>query len=377
MIADYERGLLFRQNRFNRVLEPGVYRYFDLQGDVQIEKYDITEIEFRRARVKFLLQTYPVLEQQYFDKYELKDDEVGLLYVDQKLAGVVEPGSFKVFWKNMENISLKRLKFFELIDVPESVLALLQNRAQFQKMDAIIRGIYFCEVPSDYVGLLYVDGRFEKLLNPGQYGFWTFDRKISVRLLDLRLQTEEVSGQEILSRDRVSLRINLSCNYRVQNAELAASSVADFSRQLYQDLQLMLRKSVGTRTLDQLLEDKDALNSAIATDIAEKASTYGLTISGIGIKDIILPGEMKTILNQVVEAEKAAEANLIRRREETAATRSLHNTAKVMEGNPTLLRLKELEVLEKVTERIDNITVYGGLDGVLKDMVKIPSSLSQ
>lgn len=75
----------------------------------------------------------------------------------------------------------------------------------------------------------------------------------------------------------------------------------------------------------------------------------------------------------MVEAEKEAEANLIRRREETAATRSLHNTAKMMEGNPTLMRLKELEVLEKVTERIGTLTVHSGLEGVLKDIIKLPT----
>jgi regulator of protease activity HflC (stomatin/prohibitin superfamily) len=92
-------------------------------------------------------------------------------------------------------------------------------------------------------------------------------------------------------------------------------------------------------------------------------------VRSVGVKDVILPGEMKTILNQVVEAEKVAQANLIRRREETAATRSLLNTARLMEENPTLLRLKELETLEKVTEKVGSLTVYGGLEGVLKNMV--------
>ena len=80
---------------------------------------------------------------------------------------------------------------------------------------------------------------------------------------------------------------------------------------------------------------------------------------------------MKNILNQVVETEKAAQANVIKRREETAATRSLLNTAKLMEQNPLLLRLKELEALESVTEKIDKLTVFGGLDGVMKEVVKI------
>ncbi|HXE39680.1 MAG TPA: slipin family protein, partial [Azonexus sp.] len=89
------------------------------------------------------------------------------------------------------------------------------------------------------------------------------------------------------------------------------------------------------------------------------------------VKDIVLPGEMKTILAQVVEAEKSAEANVIRRREETAATRSLLNTAKVMEDNPVALRLKELETLERVAERIDRISVFGGLDQVLNGLVQL------
>lgn len=80
---------------------------------------------------------------------------------------------------------------------------------------------------------------------------------------------------------------------------------------------------------------------------------------------------MKEILNRVVEAEKVAQANLIKRREETAATRSLLNTARLMDENPTLMRLKELETLEKVTEKVDKLTVFGGLEGVLNDVVRI------
>ena len=80
---------------------------------------------------------------------------------------------------------------------------------------------------------------------------------------------------------------------------------------------------------------------------------------------------MKTILNQVFEAEKAAQANVIKRREETSATRSLLNTAKLMDEHPTLMRLKELEALEKITDKIDRLTVFGGLDGVLNDTVLI------
>ena len=119
------------------------------------------------------------------------------------------------------------------------------------------------------------------------------------------------------------------------------------------------------------LVDKNLLNQTIQQMVAEKAAEYGIQLKTVGARDIVLPGEMKAILAQVVEAKKKAEANLIRRSEETQETRSLHNTAKVMEGNPVLLRLKELDVLEKITARINTLNVYGGLDGVMNDLVKI------
>jgi regulator of protease activity HflC (stomatin/prohibitin superfamily) len=128
---------------------------------------------------------------------------------------------------------------------------------------------------------------------------------------------------------------------------------------------------VGTRSLDELLGAKGVLDREIEDAVRAKVEAHGVAVRSVGVKDVILPGEMKTILNQVMEAEKIAQANLIKRREETAATRSLLNTARLMDENPTLLRLKELETLEKVTEKIDKLTVFGGLEGVLKDVVRI------
>jgi len=98
---------------------------------------------------------------------------------------------------------------------------------------------------------------------------------------------------------------------------------------------------------------------------------FGVRVGAIALKDVILPGEMREILNQVVLAEKQAQANLIRRREETAATRSLLNTARLLEENPLLVRLKELETLEKVAEKVDKITVNGGIDSLLTQLITL------
>jgi regulator of protease activity HflC (stomatin/prohibitin superfamily) len=181
----------------------------------------------------------------------------------------------------------------------------------------------------------------------------------------------EVNGQEILTKDRVGLRINLSAMWQIVDPQQVKTALADHKDYLYRELQLALRAVVSTQTLDELLADKNLLNQSIQQTVAEKAAAYGIDLKTVGARDIVLPGDMKAILAQVVEAEKKAEANQIRRREETQETRSMHNTAKVMEGNPVLLRLKELEILEKITGRISTLNVYGGLDGVMNDLVKL------
>ena len=209
------------------------------------------------------------------------------------------------------------------------------------------------------------------MLQPGFAMYWQFDREVKIRVTQTRVVTSEVCGQEILTRDRVSLRINLSAAYQIVDPMKAETAVADADEYIYRQLQLALRRAIGTRSLDELLADKKSVDQVIEASVAEPLTGVGVDIKSVGIKDIILPGEMKDILNQVVLAEKTAQANNIRRREETAATRSLLNTAKLMDENPLLIRLKELETLEKVTDRVERLTVFGGLDGVLKDMVNI------
>jgi regulator of protease activity HflC (stomatin/prohibitin superfamily) len=116
---------------------------------------------------------------------------------------------------------------------------------------------------------------------------------------------------------------------------------------LYREAQFALRNVVSRRELEQFLSDKNEIASEAESMLNKRAESFGVNVLTFGIRDVILPGEMKELLNKVTEAKKAAEANLIVRREETAAMRSQANTAKLLENNPTLMRLRELEVLEK------------------------------
>ena len=180
----------------------------------------------------------------------------------------------------------------------------------------------------------------------------------------------DVAGQEIMTADKVTLRLNAVVTYKVADPLKAVTTVEDYRQALYREAQLALRGVIGTRELDVLLSDKDAVARELDGIVRGRVAGFGVEVVALGIRDVILPGEMKDLMNKVTEAKKAAEAALITRREETAAMRSQANTAKILESSPTLMRLRELEVLEKVSEKA-NLTVVLGEKGLADRVVKL------
>lgn len=370
-LADNERALLYRKNTLISVLQPGTHRVATFKGALRVEKYDITKVVFEHPRAKFLLKQYADILAPSIKAVDIGEQEVGLVYRDNILVDVLAPASHLATWIGAEDVRVEVIDISENFRIDDKLVGLLGRGARVGQSRALAQAIHYVEVPDEQVGLLKVNGKLEALLESGAYGFWKYNRSVAVSFLDLRLQTMDVSGQEILTKDRVSLRINLSATYRITDVKTVALKLKDYANFAYLELQLKLREAVGTKSLDELLADKDSLNVVIAQAVKTRFAEYGISLQSVGVKDIILPGDMKVILNKVVEAQKEAEANLIKRREETQAMRSLHNTAKLMENNPVLLRLRELESLEKVTDRIGSLTVFGGLEGVMRDLVKL------
>ena len=367
-VAQHERALVWKNKTFAGVLEPGKHWLIAPMSDVQAQLYDLTVPEFEHARVDFLVKEARATMDRYFDIVELTDSETGLVYKNGKLAGVLPPGKRQLYWKGPIGVQVEKIDLNGDLEVPTRVAKLLARAKQpllAQATDAVSS----VEVADTSVALLIVDGKFVKVLEPGLHVFWKFQRVLKIEHVDRRVQTMEVSGQDILTKDKVSLRVNLTALWQIVDVVQARTALQNFVEYVYKELQFALREAIGSRTLDELLGAKGALDREIQESARGKIEQHGIELASVGIKDVILPGEMKEILNRVVEAEKVAQANLIKRREETAATRSLLNTARLMDENPTLLRLKELETLEKVTEKVDKITVYNGLEGVLKNMV--------
>ncbi len=374
LVRKHERGLLFRKGNFIAFLEPGEYRYFDPLGHIQIELYDLSNPVFIHRLTDFFIKEYAEKVSHYFKIIELTDQQVGLLYRNKQLVQILAPATRTLFWQGMVDVDVKIIDISSDYTVTAELAAILVYTKDEKLKTSVRIAVQSSEIPEYHVGLLKVDGQYVKTLTPGLQAFWQFNRNIVIDIVDMRLQLIEISGQEILTKDKVSLRINLSADYVIRDPLKALSQLSAPKDFIYRELQFGLRAAVGTRTLDELLENKTLIDESVFHHIAAKTADLGLEIRSVGVKDIILPGEMKVLLSKVVEAEKVAQANIIRRREETAATRSLLNTAKVMEENPTALRLKELETLERVVEKVDSISVYGGLEGLLKELIRLRSS---
>ncbi|TXI45466.1 MAG: slipin family protein [Lysobacter sp.] len=365
VIGDGERGLVYRDRRFERALEPGVYNFVDPFGRLEIVVHNVAKPEYVGADVDALIAALGDKLDAHFVLGDVGTDEVGLVSKNGKLEDLLLPGTRKLYWRAPVRVEIERMTLPQDLEVRADVAKRLRQLGALARVAAV------ADVPTEFVGLLFVDGRFVRTLDPGSYAFWNFQKNATIDLVDLRVQAVEVAGQELLTRDKVSLRVNLAASVRVVDAVASRTKVAKSGEQVYRELQYGLRKAVSAKTLDELLGDKASLDGDIFGYVRGKAEAFGVEVLGVGVKDVILPGEMREILNGVVQAEKSAQANVIRRREEANAARSLLNTAKLIDESPVLMRLKELEALEKIVEKIDKLTVFGGLDGVLKQLVNI------
>lgn len=361
-------GLLSKDGDYYQILEAGEHRmpWFNAPNVLVINS-DGSAVE--KALAENLRRFQPEWVDRYCLQADMAENEVGALYLYGVLQEIIPPLTRRLYWRTDNTLTLIRIDTRQ-VRVPDEVLkAALQPR-----QGEVVKGreaVLAVQVPAWHVGVLKIDGETQALLPPGLTGWWKINHLIEAEVVDTRLQALEVGGQEILTKDKVNLRLNLTANWRYSDVLKSFGQLTKPVEHLYRELQFALREAVGTRTLDELLEDKQVIDEVVSTQVKVRMIPFGIEVTSLGVKDIVLPGDMKIILARVVEAEKSAQANVIRRREETAATRSLLNTAKVMENNPVALRLKELETLERVAERIDKISVFGGLDQVLNGLVNI------
>lgn len=192
-------------------------------------------------------------------------------------------------------------------------------------------------------GLRYERGRFVRVLDPGQY--WVFNYITHITRVDMRPQYVTITGQEVLSGDSIALKVSVAIRYQVVDPYAVINKVQDYSQSVHLIAQLALREIIGSKPIDELLENRRSFDTMLMEQCKTEIEELGLTLLSVNIRDIMFPGELKNVFAQVVKARKEGLAALERARGETAALRNLANAAKLMENNPALMQLRIIQSL--------------------------------
>jgi hypothetical protein len=352
--------MLFKDGEFAGVLGAGRHWFFDPLQKIRVD------VASQRApwlihRDLDMIVKADVLGDEAM-VLDLKDYERALVWIDGRFDRILDSGRYAI-WTRFKKVEV------EILDA-RAVLFDHKDLNVILKSPDIGLVLNVFTIEEGHVGVYFKDGAYVKTLQPGEYASWQRVGRVKLYSIDMREKVLDVSGQELMTADKVSLRMNAVVNYRIADARKSVEQVNDVEQALYREAQLALRAIVGTRELDTLLADKQAVANDLETVMRKRVDDFGVRVITLGIRDIILPGEMKTLLNQVIEAKKASEANAIARREETAAVRSQMNTAKLMDSTPGLMRLRELEVLEKIAQT-SKLNVVLGEKGLAERVVNL------
>jgi len=176
-------------------------------------------------------------------------------------------------------------------------------------------------------GLWYEDGALTTVLGAGRYalpqgtGFFQTVPKVQLVVIDVRERELTIKGQEILTADKVALRVSVIVQFRVTDPQAALHAVQDYEGRLYGDVQLAARRSLASMTLEQILTNRNRLNEDILRDVKESAATFGVAIARADVKDLVFPGNLQEIMNRVLAAERNSQAQLVEARTKSEVQR--------------------------------------------------------
>jgi len=339
-------GLVFKNGNYQKVITQGTYWLF-LNQNVIV--YNLANEFHATVAIEVLLQDRTLAAM--LEIVDVKDNELVLINENNNFSKVLQSGRY-FYWKGFVNRTYQKIHTNNIYSTEDIDTALFNN----VEVNKYIR---LFEVAAFEKALLLVDDVYTKTLTGGTYRFWRNETTIKIAKADMRQLQLEISGQELLTKDKAAIRINFYTQYKVIDIEKALLDNKEYEKQLYILMQLALRTYVGRYTLDELLENKENIATAVFEQVAKNTNQLGVKVLNCGMRDVILTGDMKEIMNQVLIAQKRAQANIITRREETASTRSLLNTAKLMEDNEMLFKLKEMEYVEKIADKIGEISLSG------------------
>lgn len=348
IIQENQVGFVTKNGKFYKMITAGKYHFSKKLGyKVYIEEM-LGELNFVDIPYQILKRDKKFNESTVY--FCIPDGYIGLIYVNDTLRSFASRKEY-IFWNVFERYDIK------LVSMEDTEMG---KDVTKQMLSVIPAKYYTCVcVEEGEVGLLYYNNVLQKKLERGVYYFWNDKNRVSYRIVDMKQMELHITGQEILTKDKIGIRMNVDLVYRIKDAVELTANIKDLANQMYSFVQLIIRESTGNYKLDDILELKENISGEIFDKLKENQEKFCVEFIYAGIKDIILPGEIRDIMNSVLVAEKTAQANVISRREEVASTRSLLNTAKLMDENKTLYKLKELEYIEKICDRVGEISLNG------------------
>jgi regulator of protease activity HflC (stomatin/prohibitin superfamily) len=174
--------------------------------------------------------------------------------------------------------------------------------------------------------LWYVDGVCVKILEAGRYkiptsrSFWGRRRpRVDIVLVDVRERELTIKGQEILTADKVAIRVSVLVQFRVTDPKAAIHEVGNYEERIYSDVQLAARRALALMTLDLILTNRNQLSEEILREVKDVASRYGVDIQRADVKDLTFPGNLQEVMNKVLAAERMSQVQLVEARTKAEA----------------------------------------------------------
>ena len=205
-------------------------------------------------------------------------------------------------------------------------------------------------------GVVFRLGRYRDLRGPGL--FWIFPLAIErAVIIDIRTRTVSAEQQESITRDSVTIRVNAVLWYRIVDASKSVIVVSNVTDAVYQLALTSLRNIIGQHDLDEVLQERDKINTLLRDNIVGSTTRWGVEIERFEMKDVELPEAMQQVMAMQAEAIREKRARIIKAEAELAAAEKLGAAALLMSANPAALELRRMQMIAEVGAEQNSTTV--------------------
>jgi regulator of protease activity HflC (stomatin/prohibitin superfamily) len=193
-------------------------------------------------------------------------------------------------------------------------------------------------------------------MNPG----WRFIIPVfqSYQKVDIRIKAVDVPDQETITKDNISTKVNAVIYYRVASAEKAIIEVENFRYAVSQLAQTTMRNAVGEVELDELLSQREKVAERIRLIVDKASDPWGIDVSSVELKDVVLPEEMKRVIGKQAEAEREKRSVIIKAEGEVAAAENMAKAAKILSGSSGALHLRTLATINDLSSDQSNTVIF-------------------